>query len=278
MKRRRRSFARRAGVAALPWMAGCAIYSSEPIGVTVVDAETSGPVAGATVRVSYRQPPRAKLNIPAPAVVVTDESGHAVIEVTDFESGALWEASADGYLDYLAVAPAPQRIPDAFRYEPSPGAHGYEAGIAMFRQPAPMVEVRVPGGFRGPLGIQLAPPAPMTVGQRVFVYDASDAGLVVMPAPPLLLRDLRWTSFETREASAGVIPAQPDLGASDTTVAVRRVTPVPGGTVWVVGTARDQAFVRALLDPWRDPDGGYSRFNFSVWPQIVSRWSAARAP
>lgn len=212
-------------------LCGCvALYRSYPITVTVTDAESDAPIAGARVELSYLYVHC--LNPPEPASGSTGTDGRVEIQATTFESKS-WQVSADGY----------SPLESAFGFDPGGFPLGTPPEFKLYRAPLPEVVIVVPDGYIGPLLVDRVPVASWVQerpGTRRFTYSSSDRGYVRIDASPLLLRT-RDFSVTRRDGT----PIQPPRSVYDEGSALRHVTSVGRRLIYMVGTPAQE---RSLLD------------------------------
>lgn len=178
-------------------LAGCEIshHSITPTEVLVLDAETAAPLSDVTVSIYYPHPYAIVLNMPKDVSVETETDGRVALGVANFNMGWFWTVSATGYpsvrwnedLRDPSFWSVPVGVRDIFNDERG----RREITVYLYRDPPPKITVIVPNGYRGPLKVDLQPSENYVqgeVGQREFVFNASETGYVGIEATPLLRR------------------------------------------------------------------------------------------
>lgn len=251
---RRRSFVRSLLCVGLCgfWNGCIAFYSHRSVEVSVHDAETNVPVAGAQVGVWYRYMMIA--NAPKPTSAVTDERGIAVVPATTFESQE-WSASAAGYL-----AGSRGSDPD----------HPKRMEFRLYRQPAPRLTIIVPDGYRGPLKIDRRPIPHWVqdqVGKREFTFRSSHTGYVAIAATPLLWRrSFSDLLTEVRYESGQRVPV--DDYKSPSRVALRWITCLGARDLYVVGTEQDAKALHPIIYHYINGDPRHITANLEAFDAL----------
>lgn len=143
MTRCGRTIACLAAGAALSVLTAC--YERTPLNVTVLDAETREPVAGARL---YASQSGMEPFGPAPAEGTTGADGRAVLSIVSWRLIHL-SAKAEGYRSTSS-----SRGPDGTVWIPNGAVWGEgEVTLHALRNPPPTVECALPQGFRGPFAI-----------------------------------------------------------------------------------------------------------------------------
>ena len=165
--------------------AGCLnLYWNHAVPVSVRDAETGAPIAGARVSVDYFT--YLELNHPAPGEAITDSEGNARIRWAD-NHGDEWSVSAGGYV--------PRNGDNSFQL-PFKGV-GKPPGKLVFhlyRAPRPELRIIVPNGYSGAVRLRLLRTSGFiqgAPGQRCLVVRLPRDGYVAISATPLLQR-MSW--------------------------------------------------------------------------------------
>jgi hypothetical protein len=248
------------------------------VDVAVVDAESGSSIPSAEITVCYPHPPAIILNHPEDITAFTDEYGKASLSVADYDAGLLWYAEAPGYLKHRAeVRVRDERVPPEFLDDPSSiGAD--RATIRLYQEPGLKVTVVVPDGYRGPVGLRIGRTERYLqgeVGERDFVFPISERGDVEITLSPLLDRKAAWSRFTAIYANGKLIPRGYELrgAAAASAVALRKIASVPGGVIFVVGTAADEEALRGVLSTYLGPDHSYSSFDMAAWESIFGRES-----
>jgi hypothetical protein len=216
-------------------LGGCIrFYSYHPTHVTVRDAETGTPIAGAEIQVWYLYV--MVLNPPDPASAVTNQQGVADVRVATFLHE--WNISSDGYLTESTYGPD-----SVDGTEPDQGFN-----FRLYRRPAPRITIVVPNGYRGALKIETRPVAQWvqeSAGKREFVFRASATGYVSIDATPLLLRD-RAPNLSVVFEDGRPIP-EADWRVAPSDVALRDVESAGERDLYMIGTEQDVEAIRRLI-------------------------------
>lgn len=241
---------------------GCvAFYWPRDIPVTVLDAETGEPVAGADVAVSYTY--MLVLNAPRPQSATTNKQGETTIRAANFHAGwTLWTVSAPGYLSAVAFPSGRRWIPSEF-HPPLEKVADRRAEIRLYRAVEPTITILVPDGYRGPLWVHRRPTRGWiqeAAGKRDFTFRADDNGYVGIDATPLLLRSpfppAPPPDPRVRHEDGSEVPPQgPDTRDAD--VAVRRIAREGHERrVYMVGTQADaEAMYPLVYEAYRGNPG-----------------------
>ena len=245
--------------AALLVLPGClAWYRSEPVTVTVLDAESNAPIQGAQVDLHYSYV--MCLNPPKDVSVETGSDGRAEIEEATFESKA-WRVSAPGYIAKWPIFP-------------EDGSPGNPREFRLYREPEPEVVVVIPTGYVGPILVDFIPSntwiqdAP---GSRRFRFDSSDNGYVPIIASPLIRRATEVTRAEYRDGT----PIARAGDASGHELAFRTVSHFGNDRdKWfcLVGTSADE---QALLDRVAPRTNGTRHWNQAAEERLLSEYRRA---
>jgi hypothetical protein len=233
---------------ALLLAAGClSMHHYRPVAVTVQDAETKQPVAGANVRIWY--PMALEGLAPYDSSGTTGADGIARLRAAPYkDSGFLVETTAKGYLfEELSLPPELVRPP----------AKGDDPGdvrvvVELFAEPSPAIELVVPAGYRGVVkaDVQIQADAVYPPGQRVFRYEVSASGAVVVNGPPLLRR-VTPAGFRARYVDGSAL-GQP----TDGTVGFRWLRHDGDVHFFVVGTQLEYNSIRGSEEEESRPRGG----------------------
>jgi hypothetical protein len=169
-------------------LSGCILmYHYKTASVSVLDAETSAPIAGANVSIEYGY----ILSVPTPKapVAVTDANGFSTMQVATLDE-RYNRVSAPGYIDFRATSPnkSPADTPMVFR---------------LYKLPEPSLTFIVPDGYRGPVMLDLHPSDAWiqgNIGERQFTYTIPSSGYVSVQATPLLTRTyfIENVNFKTK--------------------------------------------------------------------------------
>ncbi len=247
-------------------LTGCEIshHSLTPVEVLVLDAETAAPLSDVTVSVYYQHPKAiVVLNMPKDISADTGTDGRVAFGVADFHSGWTWTVSATGYPSvrwnedrrHPAGWPVPVGVRDMFNDERA----RREITVYLYREPPPQITVIVPNGYRGPLKVALRPSENYVqgeVGQREFVFNASETGYVGIEASPLLRRT--YASRVLVRYADG--PRIWDWGEylspdRDDRIALYRIVGRGNRWLYMIGTKADAEALRAkVFEKVADPD------------------------
>jgi hypothetical protein len=170
---------------------GCQVfYGARPVAVEARDAETSKPIPGVEVKISY--PLETAPFAPPESKGATGSDGIARLEAAPFgRAGIMVEVSARGYMSevkYLSIQEV-QAIERAHWFE---DVQRRPASLVMelFADPGPSIELVAPAGYRGRIKahVQVQTDFPAAAGQRAFSYVVPASGEVVVAGPPLFRR------------------------------------------------------------------------------------------
>jgi len=172
---------------------GCVkFYTYEEYRIKVIDAELNQPVEGVSVSVKYHVAPglgglsSKSMFFPRPPndmTVITDIDGLAAIKKAK---------DAGMYLDHCMIWAEGYNTQNAwFTFFSFPLVTRSEGLfiISIYRMPPPKIELVVPDGYKGPVGIKfLQSNDPITgePGQRLFTYHLQPENWVGIPITPLI--------------------------------------------------------------------------------------------
>jgi hypothetical protein len=163
-------------------VSGCHVYA--PLNISVGDAETGKPIAGALVDASYFFEPFG----PSNTTSATDERGKSTMPVPA------------GYSPMLHIRASGYWLPGSgHRNLPVEGCDcdTKRLQVWLYRVPVPSIELVIPNGYRGLIRLNLRPATDRIQdepGKRHFVFHASSSGFVNVRAAPLLM-DLDFMGF-----------------------------------------------------------------------------------
>jgi hypothetical protein len=164
---------------------GCRfLHGYRPVNIQVRDAETHQPIPGARVRVGYYllvDPRAPKLRIGA-----TDDEGKVTLRVAPYEGRAVLVATAPGYF-----TEGMQSLDDGVirAFDLDDEKHKEFVIVEMYAEPAAVVELIVPAGYRGLIEVRTqVDEAAQPIHPRLFRATVSAEGLAVVKGPPLLRR------------------------------------------------------------------------------------------
>jgi hypothetical protein len=237
---------------------GCiAFYLPVPVQVTVRDAETGAPIPDAHVDVFTNA--MFLLNMPHPESAVTNQQG--VARMTAATSMLqTWRTAADDYLSNNELKVLYKSEPLEFR---------------LYKKPAPLVNISVPNGYRGPLKVDLRP-IPGWIrnkpGERDFRFKASPTGYVRIDATPLLLRSLYNLDVHAHFEDGTAI-LKVDYMTRPTEVALRWVDILDNRVVFAVGTEQDEQAVRSRVFDYANGDPNNNSTNPEKFNRLFSEAS-----
>jgi hypothetical protein len=164
---------------------GCRVINGyRPVTILVQDAETGEPVPGARVRVGYYLlvDPRA----PKLRIGTTDDEGLVTLRVAPYEGRAVMVATAEGYFTEGMRSLSDAEIG---RFEPGDGKRARPfVVLPMYAEPAAVVELVVPTGYRGLFKVETQTDDHLAPRQRLFGVHVEPSGLAVLKGPGLLQR------------------------------------------------------------------------------------------
>ena len=183
-------------------LSGCqAFHAYRPIDVEVRDGETKQPIAGVEVKISY--PLETDSFAPAESKAITGGDGIAHVQAAPYgRAGIRLDVRGKGYMSevkYLSVEEV-QAIEPAHWFADANRRRSVVV-MEMFADPAPMVELIAPVGYRGPIKaeVQVRAELPTTAGQRSFSFPVSASGEAVA-AGPALFRQVSSANMRVRFA------------------------------------------------------------------------------
>jgi uncharacterized membrane protein YgcG len=177
-------------------LAGCMTYRPRDVIVSVRDAETKAPIAGATVNVSMPhtgEEGKTETTLPngMARVLFTPTTGEPVMV----------EATAAGYISDSSVVGEPTVA--AVATYPMFGAalpHKPDFTLDLYAGPKFAIEVVLPTGYRGVVrtSFEFRENFAIPKGQRLFSFDANPKGEVA-GAGPAILKNVAASDYRARE-------------------------------------------------------------------------------
>jgi hypothetical protein len=216
---------------------GCNLFHKDrAVAVTVVDAETKAPVAGASVRLAGPAGHDAE-----PVSGTTGADGVARLKAHPPEGLAIvLDATADGYM------PGERVIPTAAIKSPPAGGEvrAAEFTVELFAGPRPTVELVLPAGYRGLVKVvaEVRDDVQLPPGQRVFRFEVPASGVVTFTAPPVFHHE-SGPEYTARYADGTPL----NKAAKDTEVGFRWLTKEGDTQFFVVGTRADHEEQRKAM-------------------------------
>jgi hypothetical protein len=211
-----------------------------PVTFEVRDAESGAAIPNCKIEVTF--PHYMELFAPRSTSGPTGLTGSVKLTVAETKTRTLMiSTSAEGYLfEQLSYSGG-----EFFQYVGN--AHFV---MPLYKQPAPVIELVLPSGFRGALKVRMKRTDELVQGQpgqRSFTFMVPASGLLEIRATRQLRHMLvRWAA---RYAEGTRIRSLADSGGpiSDHDIALRRI-PSPG-ELFVVGTLRDEQRIDEIVNP-----------------------------
>jgi hypothetical protein len=176
-----------------------------PVNILVRDAETKEPIDGAHVRLGYF------LLIdpfsPERTAGMTGPDGTVELVAAPYEGRAVMFASADGYFSegMQSLEDEVIRACDPDRRKP----REYVV-VEMYAEPAAVLELVVPAGYRGLIRVEPHTVELTSAGrQRLFRAEVPPSGLVHVPGPALLRR-AECVDYQLHGADGMLLPCEPE--------------------------------------------------------------------
>lgn len=217
----------------VPFLGGCfEFYGHEKYQFTVLDAEDQTPIERASVRVSYWSKPFV-LNCPGRNKAFTDQSGTVEFKVADYYPRFL-RVDATGYVQVSSSFSVHPMGPNFLR-----ARDGNEMLVLLYKQPRPRIEVVVPNGYRGPVGMEYVSLDEMVQGkpgQRVFTVKADSLGYAKVEMSHMFHSVGASGVYVRYENGVGV---QTSNYYSPVEIGLRQVAHRGNKQLYVVGTEKD---------------------------------------
>ncbi len=248
-----------AGSLVLHAAAGCQyLHPTVPVAVTIRDAETKAPVAGAQVAILY---PTDESGVHGRDVSgVTSATGVVHVQAsTDDEALPQVKINAANYIEDQRMLPG-----DALRAIRSTSPLGplfgrnepVEVALEVYRGPMPVIDLIVPNGYRGlvKVEIRIREDVAYEQGQRVFRYNVPPDGSVQADGPPIL-RNIRKPVYFARYPDDTQVPTD----VKDNEVGFRWLRAEGRTEVFVIGTKAEWENFRRAGDKNSNSDSGSSK-------------------